>query len=94
MNDTFIHVRVDQELKSGSEQVFENLGLTTSQAIKLFLRQALIWQKLPLMLDYPKENNNTKADPVGSNGVLTYEELRKVTPYVLNVLRAQGQKVP
>lgn len=41
MNTTNINVRVSAELKKQAEELFEDLGLTMSSAITLFLKSAV-----------------------------------------------------
>jgi DNA-damage-inducible protein J len=54
-----ITARVEPELKESVEQVFAQLGLTTTQAITLFLRQVELQQGLPFTLKVP--NATTQA---------------------------------
>ena len=46
-----ISVRVEPEAKAGAEKVFERLGLSMSDAINMFCKQAIYQQTLPLDLD-------------------------------------------
>lgn len=48
-----ISVRIDPELKRKAEQVFTELGLTTSQAIMLFFKQVDLQRGLPFSLKIP-----------------------------------------
>lgn len=50
-----ISVRIDPELKRKVEQVFAELGLTTSQAIVLFFKQVDLQRGLPFDLKIPNE---------------------------------------
>ena len=43
-----INVSVDYDLKKQAEAVFAGIGLTTQDAIRMFLRQCVIEQGLPL----------------------------------------------
>lgn len=54
-----ITARVEPGLKVSIEQVFAQLGLTTTQAITLFLRQVELQQGLPFTLKVP--NATTQA---------------------------------
>lgn len=54
-----VHARVQPELKRKAEAVFEELGLSTSQAITLFLRQVEMQRGLPFELRVP--NRETRA---------------------------------
>ena len=48
-----ITARIDPLLKDQTEQIFKTLGLTTSQAITLFLHQVNIYQGLPFNINIP-----------------------------------------
>jgi DNA-damage-inducible protein J len=50
-----ISARIDPELKRNVEQVFQELGLTTSQAITLFFKQVDLQRGLPFSLKVPNE---------------------------------------
>lgn len=54
-----ITARIEPELKESVEQVFTQLGLSTTQAITLFLRQVELQQGLPFNLKLP--NATTQA---------------------------------
>lgn len=47
MQDTVVRARVSQELKEDSEEVFRELGITTTEAIRMFLSQVKIHGGLP-----------------------------------------------
>ena len=48
-----IRTRVDQEVKDASEQIFHQLGLTTTEAIRLFLAQVTLRGGLPFRVEIP-----------------------------------------
>ena len=48
-----ITARIEPGLKESVEQIFERLGITTTQAITLFLRQVELQQGLPFTLKVP-----------------------------------------
>lgn len=50
-----ISARIDPELKRNAEQIFKELGLTTSQAITLFLKQVDLQRGLPFSIKVPNE---------------------------------------
>ena len=66
-----LHARVDPKLKRSAERVFLALGLSTTEAIRLFLKQVELHQGLPVPIALP--NAETIAamkeanDPVISN---------------------------
>lgn len=43
----YINVRVDPKLKKQAEKVLKELGLSVSDAIRLFLRQVVLHRGLP-----------------------------------------------
>ena len=45
--DGMIQVRVDTGLKQQAEDLFNDLGLDTASAIRLFLKQAVMYQGIP-----------------------------------------------
>jgi len=49
-----IHARIEPDLKSDVEGVFHNLGLTTTEAIKLFFRQVQMRKGLPFAVAIPE----------------------------------------
>jgi len=68
-----ITARIEPGLKESVEQVFKQLGLTTTQAITLFLRQVELQQGLPFNLKVP--NATTQA------ALREAQERRNLTTY-------------
>jgi len=50
-----VRARVDSKLKEETEKIFEELGLTTSQAIVLFLKSVKRERGIPFTLKVPRE---------------------------------------
>ena len=50
---TTISARIDPEIKKRAEQIFRELGLTSSQAITLFYKQVELQQGLPFIVKIP-----------------------------------------
>ena len=48
-----IHARIDPETKAATERVLEALGLTPTDAIRLFYRQIAMRKEFPLELRVP-----------------------------------------
>ena len=48
-----ISARIEPNLKHQAEDVFQELGLTTSQAITLFYKQVHLKQGLPFIVEIP-----------------------------------------
>jgi len=56
---TVISVDIDLNVKEQADLIFQQLGLTTSEAITLFYRQVVLMQSLPFPFEVP--NGTTKA---------------------------------
>jgi DNA-damage-inducible protein J len=51
--ETVVRARIEPELKQNAERVLSRLGLNTSQAITLFLKQVELRQGLPFVVELP-----------------------------------------
>jgi len=56
-----IQVRTDDQTKIASTALFERLGITMSEAINLFLRQAVMRGGIPFALTITEERHETSA---------------------------------
>lgn len=61
MATTNINIRVDSSLKQEAEALFNDLGLTMSSAINIFLRSAINSNGIPFELKRPFFNEETRA---------------------------------
>ena len=52
-----VHTRVTEDIKNQAEKIFASLGLTTSQAIMLFLTATVNRNGLPFELTLPKKED-------------------------------------
>ena len=75
-----IHARIDPKLKESAERVFSTLGISTTEAIRLFLKQVQLHKGLPFPVLIP--NAQTIAamkeanDPAALNRYRSFWELR------------------
>ena len=51
---TMVHVRVDQNVKTQAAQTLASMGLTVSDAIRVFLIRVVADKELPFALKAPK----------------------------------------
>ncbi|HEY5813786.1 MAG TPA: type II toxin-antitoxin system RelB/DinJ family antitoxin [Terrimicrobiaceae bacterium] len=58
LKETFVRARVDERLKRDSEKIFDALGLTTTEAIRIFLHQVRIHKGLPFDLRLKDDNSD------------------------------------
>ena len=56
---TMVHVRVDESLKNQATETLASMGLTVSDAVRVFLTRVVTDQKLPFALHAP--NASTRA---------------------------------
>lgn len=71
MANANINVRVDAELKRSAEILFEDLGLTMSSAITIFLKSAVKHEGIPFEIRRYTPNAETQA------ALAEYEEMKK-----------------
>jgi DNA-damage-inducible protein J len=50
-----VHARIDPKLKRSAERVFTKLGISTTEAIRLFLKQVELHKGLPFPISIPNE---------------------------------------
>lgn len=55
-----IHMRIEPEIKAGADAILERLGLTTADAINIFLNQVILNGGLPFEVKLPVPNEVTK----------------------------------
>lgn len=54
MSTTLLQVRVEDSLKNDAARVFENLGIDTSIAVRMFLKRAVMENGIPFRMTLPK----------------------------------------
>jgi len=58
MQDSYVRARINRDLKTESEKVLRQLGLSTTEAIRLFLTQVSMRRGLPFDVVLPESNDN------------------------------------
>jgi DNA-damage-inducible protein J len=48
-----LHIRVDEDLSADANAIYRSLGLSMSEAIRLFLHRSVVSQGIPLELKVP-----------------------------------------
>ena len=56
-----LHIRLDPETKKNAENLFSIFGITITDAVNMFLRQAVLEGGLPFELKQPRYNAETEA---------------------------------
>jgi DNA-damage-inducible protein J len=55
VNTIMIHARIDPKLKKSTEAIFSKIGLSTTEAIRLFLTQVKLHRGLPFPVSTPNQ---------------------------------------
>jgi DNA-damage-inducible protein J len=74
-----VHARVDPKLKKSAERIFSKIGISTTEAIRLFLKQVELHRGLPFPILTPKDE--TIAAMLEANNAETlnrYQSFRKL----------------
>jgi DNA-damage-inducible protein J len=58
LKETYVRARVDDRLKRESEKILGALGLTTTEAIRIFLHQVRLHKGLPFDLRLKEDNSD------------------------------------
>ncbi len=76
-----IHARIDPKLKRSAERVFSQIGISTTEAIRLFLKQVELHKGLPFPVKVPNAETvaaMTEAnDPATLRRYGSFRELRE-----------------
>ena len=60
MSTSLLQVRVEDSLKDEAARVFENLGIDTSTAVRMFLKRAVMDNGIPFRMTLPKAPYNAE----------------------------------
>jgi DNA-damage-inducible protein J len=69
-----VHARVDPQLKKAAERVFTKIGISTTEAIRLFLKQVELHKGLPFPVSIP--NAETVAAMMETNDAAALKRYR------------------
>lgn len=81
MKTETVHTRVDPTVKKEAETIFQKIGLTTSQAIMLFLTATVNHNGMPFELSLPSEKSadlKFAASIATVDGVAPSKEAEKI----------------
>lgn len=73
-SSSMLHVRLDDDLKAQGNAVLEAIGLSASEAVRLFYKRVVAEQGLPLELKVP--NAETRAAMEEAKAMLKARTLR------------------
>lgn len=60
MATSLLQVRVEDSLKDQAAEIFENLGIDTSTAVRMFLKRAVMENGIPFRMTLPKQPYNAE----------------------------------
>ncbi len=69
-----IHARIDRETKEASEAVLREIGMTPTEAVRLFYRQIAMRREFPLELKVPNKLTAETLDKSDRNEEVEYFE--------------------
>ena len=75
-----IHARIDPQLQKSAARVFSRIGISTTEAIRLFLKQVVLHKGVPFPIEIP--NAQTVAamrevnDPAALKRYRSFREMR------------------
>lgn len=58
----YIRMRIDPDVKEASERILQQLGLSTTEAIRLFLTQVTLHHGLPFDVTLPDDTEENNED--------------------------------
>lgn len=71
---TMVHVRVDEKIKEQATETLAAMGLSVSDAVRVFLTRVVAEQKLPFVLRVP--NAETRAAMAEANEIVRAHRAR------------------
>jgi DNA-damage-inducible protein J len=74
MRDAVVRARVEEDVKNKASMVFKTVGLSTSDAINLFLKQTVLHQALPFPVSVPNAATRRAMRDVRDRKDLIYAE--------------------
>lgn len=76
-----VHARIDPQLKKSAERIFTRIGISTTEAIRLFLRQVELHKGLPFAVSVPNEETvaamREANEPAALRRYRSFRELRQ-----------------
>ena len=76
-NTTMVHVRVDENIKAQAAKTLASMGLTVSDAVRVFLTRVVADQELPFALKAP--NTTSRVAMAEANQIVQSRHARFAT---------------
>ena len=78
MTDCVIRSRIDNHVKTKAIQLFEHMGLTLSEAIRLFLYQSIAEKRIPFEINMPNRDTREALEAVSRREGLEKTSIRQL----------------
>ena len=72
----FIQVRLDSKTKKAATNILDKLGMTPSQAIKLFLTKVVMTKSIPFSIELPDDYVEQLSDELSAEVGLALEDIK------------------
>ncbi|WP_316979944.1 type II toxin-antitoxin system RelB/DinJ family antitoxin [Shumkonia mesophila] len=72
-----IHVRVDEEVKAQASETLASMGLSVSDAVRVFLKRVVVEKAMPFEVRVP--NAETRAAMAEANAIVRSRDVRFAT---------------
>ena len=63
-----LNIRIDDKLKDEANELFSDMDIDMSTAIKIFLRQSVREQKIPFRLEEPLDSTQARQEALEGKG--------------------------
>lgn len=91
MKNNVVHVRVNSELKNNVEMILDNLGVSLSYAINMYLKQIEAKRGIPFDVVLPSEEKSKEIETLAKAINLTGGE--EVSPYANKIINLYANGV-
>ena len=78
---TMVHVRIDEQVKAQATETLATMGLSVSDAVRVFLMRVVAEKQLPFTLKAP--NAETRAAMTEADGIVSKRRARFATAKAL-----------
>jgi len=75
---TMIHVRIDQSLKSKASKTFDAMGLSLSEAVRIFLTRTATDQAFPFELRFPNAQTIAAMEAGDRGEVVKFDSIEEL----------------
>lgn len=79
MTDCVIRSRIDEHVKAEAAQIFKDMGLTLSEAIRIFLYQSIAERRIPFSINLPNATTRAAMEAVDHGEGLEKTSLEQLT---------------